>query len=121
MAEPTTTTTTTALISAFSISALFPNLDANVVLGALCGATVLIIKKREISRFKSVLLFFASFLIGILFADFMASVISNFAPDSITVPNSLGALVVSVLITQLLLLIIDQDLASLIKLIRGKI
>jgi len=123
MAEPTTTTTSTALISAFSITALFPNLDASSVLGALCGATLLIVGKKEFGRFKSILLFFVSFLIGIQFADLMTTILCDFLPSGLAdkTPLSLGALVVSILITQLLLLILNQDLASLIKIIRGRI
>ena len=120
MAEPTTaTTTSTALISAYSITTLFPNLDASVVLGALCGATLLIVGKNEFGRFKSILLFFVSFLIGIQFADFMMVLLPlDLAAKT---PRGFGALLVSILITQLLLLLLKQDLASLIKIIRGKV
>lgn len=123
MTEPTATTTSTALISAFSITTLFPNLDAGAVLGALCGATLLIVGKKEFGRIKSIALFFTSFLIGILFADLMTTALCGVLPQELSTktPLSLGALLVSILATQLLLLVMNQDLASLIKIIRGKI
>lgn len=123
MAEPATTTTSTALVSAFSITALFPNLDAGSVLGALCGATLLIVGRKELGRFKSIALFFASFVIGILFSDLMTTVLCGILPQDLSdkTPLSLGALLVSILATQLLLLILNQDLASIIKIIRGRI
>lgn len=123
MAEPATTTTSTALISAFSITTLFPNLDSGSILGALCGATLLIVGKKEFGRIKSIALFFSSFLIGILFADLMTTALCNILPQTLSekTPLSLGALLVSIIATQLLLLILNQDLASLIKILRGKI
>lgn len=121
MTEPATTTTGTALISAVSLTTLFPGLNASVVLGALCGATLLIVGRKELSRFKSILLFFTSFFIGILFADLMTSLLCNFLPQHVSdkTPLSFGAFIVSILATQLLLLILDQDLATLIKIIKG--
>jgi fucose permease len=123
MTEPATTTTSTALISAFSITALFPNIDPGAILGALCGATLLIVGRNEFGRVKSVALFFVSFLMGILFADLMTTALCYVLPQELSnkTPLSLGALFVSILATQLLLLIMKQDLASLIKIIRGKL
>ena len=123
MAEPTSATTSTVLVSAFSITTLFPNLDLSSVLGALCGATLLIVGKKEFGRLKNIALFFTSFFIGILFADLTTTILCQVLPQELSDKTSLslGALLVSILATQLLLLILNQDLGSLIKIIRGKV
>lgn len=56
MNEPVTGTVVAASVSAFSIATLFPTLQAPVVLGALCGALLLVISQKEIGLFLRIII-----------------------------------------------------------------
>jgi|GEM_PF-5093851 len=122
MSEPTITAqTSTALSSALGLALVVPNLDGSAILASMCGAAILILSKEKILRAKACVLFVISFVLGILFADFATDIIQFLLPHFLAekVPLSLGALLVSLLVVQSALFLLQQDLKNLIELIKG--
>ncbi|OCG79613.1 putative holin [Gilliamella sp. Occ4-3] len=109
MTEPTTTTFT-AVISAFSISMIYPNIENGIILGALCGSILLVISEEHISVLRRIILFFISFAIGMLLAEITLYLLIPFFPSNIQtkVPLGLGALVASAVSVKLLLWLIKK-------------
>jgi hypothetical protein len=109
MTEPTTTTFT-AVISAFSISMIYPNIENGIILGALCGSILLVISEEHISVLRRIILFFISFAIGMLLAEITLYLLIPFFPSNIQtkVPLGLGALVASAVSVKLLLWLIKR-------------
>ncbi|OCG24568.1 hypothetical protein A9G22_03935 [Gilliamella sp. App2-1] len=109
MIEPTTTTFT-AIISAFSISIIYPNIENGMILGALCGSILLVISEEHISVFRRIILFFISFSIGMLLAEMTLNLLIPLFPSNIQpkVPLGLGALVASAVSVKLLLWLIKK-------------
>ncbi|OCG45155.1 hypothetical protein A9G28_12830 [Gilliamella sp. Fer1-1] len=109
MTEPTTTTFT-AVISAFSISMIYPNIENGIILGALCGSILLVISEEHISVLRRTLLFFISFALGILLAEITLYLLIPLFPSNIQtkVPLGLGALVASAVSVKLLLWLIKK-------------
>ncbi len=109
MTEPTTTTFT-AVISAFSISMIYPNIENGIILGALCGSILLVISDERISVLRRIVLFFISFAMGMLLAELTLYLLLPFFPSNIQskVPLGLGALVASAVSVKLLLWIIKM-------------
>ncbi|MCX8578824.1 hypothetical protein J3U35_05160 [Gilliamella sp. B2717] len=109
MTEPTTTTFT-AVISAFSISIIYPNVENGIILGALCGSILLVISEEQISVLRRIVLFFISFAIGMLLAEITLYLLLPFFPSNIQtkVPLGLGALVASAVSVKLLLWLIKS-------------
>ncbi|OCG35540.1 MULTISPECIES: putative holin [Gilliamella] len=109
MTEPTTTTFT-AVISAFSISMIYPNIENGIILGALCGSILLVISEEHISVLRRTILFFISFVLGILLAEITLYLLIPLFPSNIQtkVPLGLGALVASAVSVKLLLWLIKK-------------
>ncbi|OCG56324.1 hypothetical protein A9G36_03055 [Gilliamella sp. Choc6-1] len=109
MTEPTTTTFT-AVISAFSISMIYPNIENGIILGALCGSILLVISEEHISVLRRTILFFISFALGILLAEITLYLLIPLFPSNIQtkVPLGLGALVASAVSVKLLLWLIKK-------------
>ncbi|OCG78802.1 hypothetical protein A9G42_01975 [Gilliamella sp. Nev6-6] len=109
MTEPTTTTFT-AVISAFSISMIYPNIENGIILGALCGSILLVISEEHISVLRRTLLFFISFALGILLDEITLYLLIPLFPSNIQtkVPLGLGALVASAVSVKLLLWLIKK-------------
>lgn len=124
MTEPTSATTATAVISAFSLSAIYPNLENGLILGALCGSILLVLNENEISVIRRILLFFISFTLGLLLAELSADLISLILPESVKhkTPVGLGALVASAISIKLLIWMIKHidDLLEQLNIFRGK-
>lgn len=81
MNEPVTGTVVAASVSAFSIATLFPTLQAPVVLGALCGALLLVISQKEIGLFLRIIFFCVAFVIGLLTADLFTALVAGYLPQ----------------------------------------
>lgn len=124
MTEPTSATTATAVISAFSLSAIYPNLENGLILGALCGSILLVLNENEISVIRRILLFFISFTLGLLLAELSADLISLILPESVKhkTPVGLGSLVASAISIKLLIWMIKHidDLLEQLNIFRGK-
>ncbi|HBB4437715.1 hypothetical protein G8C42_02495 [Citrobacter freundii] len=102
MSEPVSTvTTTTVTLTSVTFASLMANTPAGVYVGAFAGAVVYVLSSQELSRFAQVGYFVASFLIGILGADFTAAILNDligkYLPDDITIGNWLGATVAAAL------------------------
>lgn len=123
MTEPTTITFT-ALISAFSVSMIYPNIENGIILGALCGSMLLVISENNISLLRRILLFFISFSIGLLLAELTVYLIIPLFPKNIEekIPLGLGALISSAVSVKLLLWLIKHidDPTQLIATLKGK-
>lgn len=109
MTEPTTTTFT-AVISAFSISMIYPNIENGIILGALCGSILLVISEECISVLRRIILFFISFAIGMLLAEMTLFLLMPLFPINIQqkMPLGLGALIASAVSVKLLLWLIKK-------------
>ncbi|ENR8888267.1 putative holin [Citrobacter koseri] len=102
VSEPVSTvTTTTVTLTSVTFASLMANTPAGVYVGAFAGAVVYVLSSQELSRFAQVGYFVASFLIGILGADFTAAILNDligkYLPDDITIGNWLGATVAAAL------------------------
>lgn len=98
MGEPVSAVTaTTVTLTSVTFASLFANTPAGVYVGAFAGAVVYVLSSQELSRFYQVGSFIASFLIGILGADFTTAILSKmlgkYLPDDISIGNWLGATV----------------------------
>ncbi len=95
---------------AFSLATLSPPFPAPVVLGALCGALLLVISQREIGLVLRVVFFCVAFVIGLLTADLFTALIAAYLPLHIAdkLPPGLGALVSSAITVKALLRAIHQ-------------
>lgn len=109
MTEPTTATFT-AIVSAFSVSMIYPNIENGIILGALCGSILLIISENNISVFRRIILFFISFAIGLLLAELTSYLIAPLFPVNVQekIPVGLGALIASAISVKLLLWLIKR-------------
>lgn len=109
MADLTTTTASTALFSAFSLSVIFPHIDASQVLGALSGSLLLVMTQNELSTLRRICFFAISFFLGVYLADFFIQVIDYYLlPKELhsALPKGFGALVASAVSVKLLLWVI---------------
>jgi len=111
MAEPTSSTTiTSAIFSTLSISALLNGLDAGIILGALCGAMLLVLSQKEISLLKRLFFFLISFSLGVFLNELFSYAISLVIPTNLNdkLPAGFGALIASAISVKLLLWLINQ-------------
>lgn len=108
MNEPVTGTA--ASVSAFSIATLFPSLQAPVLLGALCGALLLVISQKEIGLPLRITFFCVAFITGLLTADLFAALVAGYLPQHLMekVSPGFGALLSSALTVKALLWAIRQ-------------
>ncbi|HHV2301938.1 TPA: putative holin [Escherichia coli] len=124
MNEPVTGTVVAASVSAFSIATLFPTLQAPVVLGALCGALLLVISQKEIGPFLRIIFFCVAFVIGLLTADLFTALVAGYLPQHLMekVSPGIGALLSSALTVKALLWAIRQldNPGQLLDFLRGR-
>jgi len=102
MSEPVSSiTATTATLATVSFASLFANTPAGVYVGAFTGAVVYVLSSQELSRFAQVGYFVASFLLGIMGADFTTAILSkllaSYLPVGTVVDTWLGATVTAAL------------------------
>ncbi|WP_416045246.1 putative holin [Edwardsiella ictaluri] len=104
MNESVTGTVAAASVSAFSIATLFPSLQAPVLLGALCGALLLVISQKEIGLPLRIAFFCVAFITGLLTADLFAALVAGYLPQHLTekVSPGFGALLSSALTVKVL-------------------
>ncbi|EAR5802913.1 phage holin family protein [Salmonella enterica] len=124
MNEPVTGTVAAASVSAFSIATLFPSLQAPVLLGALCGALLLVISQKEIGLPLRIAFFCVAFITGLLTADLFAALVAGYLPQHLTekVSPGFGALLSSALTVKALLWAIRQldNPGQLLDFLRGR-
>ncbi|WP_199103177.1 phage holin family protein [Aquitalea sp. ASV11] len=107
MAEPVSSTATTASLLAVALLTLFPGMDPDVVLGAFAGASVFVISATDLPLFKRFTFFILSFTAGLLAARMVAGIIDTALPAEIEVAESVGAMAASALAIKLLLWLIQ--------------
>lgn len=90
-------TATTITLTSVTFASLFADTPAGVYVGAFAGAVVYVLSSQELSRFAQFGYFIASFLLGIVGAEFTTAVINEvmekWLPDGVAVGNWLGATV----------------------------
>lgn len=88
-------TATTVTLTSVTFASLFAGTDAGVYVGAFTGAVVYVLSSQELSRFAQVGYFIASFLLGVLGADFTTAVLGHllgkYLPDGVEIGSWLGA------------------------------
>ncbi|WP_206600378.1 putative holin [Chromobacterium sphagni] len=80
MAEPVSSTATTATLAAVAGLALFPGIDAATVLGAFAGAAVFVLSSDSLGLAKRAMFFIASFIAGCLAAASVAGLLAKWMP-----------------------------------------
>ncbi len=98
MSEPlTAVTATTVTLTSMTFASMLATTPAGVYVGAFAGAVVYVLSSQELSRLAQVGYFIASFLLGIVGAEFTTAVlnkiISGWLPDGVIVGTWLGATV----------------------------
>ncbi|WP_114195492.1 putative holin [Edaphovirga cremea] len=123
MGEPVSTGTgaATYILGGVTIIGLAPGINSGIVIGAFGGAVIYVLSSADISILRRVCLFLISFLVGIVSADFVTSIINYFTPDVIVAEAPLGAVVASAVAVRLLMFISKEsgDPVKLIKKLRG--
>jgi len=116
-----TTNAPSALSTALGLALLLPDLEGGVMLASFCGAALLVISREQFNGVTTVFLFVVSFITGLLFADFGSAAARFLLPTSMAASISLsfGAFLVSMSITQLSLLLLKQDLPTLLSIIKN--
>lgn len=66
MAEPSTTTVTGIVTLGAALLGLIPGIDANAIVGALCGAALFVVSANGLRLFERLIYLVISFLIGYL-------------------------------------------------------
>lgn len=98
MGEPgSAVTVTTVTLTSVTFASLLQDTPAGVYVGAFTGAVVYVLSSQDLGRFAQVGYFVASFLLGVISADFTTAIlnelIGKYLPDEITINNSIGATV----------------------------
>lgn len=90
-------TATTVTLTSVTFASLFAGTPAGVYVGAFAGAVVYVLSSQELSRFAQVGYFVASFLLGIVGAEFTTAIINKvmakWLPNDVVVGTWLGATV----------------------------
>lgn len=98
MGEPgSAITATTVTLTSVTFASLLQDTPAGVYVGAFTGAVVYVLSSQNLSRWYQAGYFIASFLLGIISADFTTDIlnelIGKYLPDGIKISNSIGATV----------------------------
>lgn len=115
MTIPLSSTTFSAVVTGASLVGIASELDASCMIGAFAGAVVFVISAADFPILKRWLLFFVSFLTGIVASNFTAALISVVISHGITVDKSIGALIASASAVRILMMFAakSQDQSSL--------
>lgn len=100
MAEPSITTTT---VAAAALVALFPGVDAGIVLGAFAGAAVFVLSGENYSPVLKLAFLVLATVAGMLAAPMAAGLLHAMLPASVAVPQSVGALLAAAVSIKLLM------------------
>jgi hypothetical protein len=119
MAEPVSSTATTATLAAVAGLSMLPGIDAAVVLGAFAGAAVFVLSSDSLSLVKRAVFFVASFIAGLVAAAGVASLLARWLP--IEASPGVGALLAAALAVKVLLWLIRlaDDPAAAVRGIKG--
>lgn len=102
MPEPISTSAATSALTGLALLFTLPGVDPSVVLASLTGAILFISTTEEHSRWRKIALFIASFIGGLVSADFTSQLLGLALPAGITASNAVGSLLSSALIVRLL-------------------
>lgn len=119
MAEPTSTAT--AAVATAAILAMFPGIDAGIVLGAFAGASVFVLSSTDYSALKKMAYLAISFISGVLAAPLASGLLATVLPPNVQASPAVGALLSASLTIKLLHWLIDGagDPLSFIGKLRG--
>ncbi|MBM2883186.1 hypothetical protein JFK97_02175 [Chromobacterium phragmitis] len=119
MAEPVSSTATTATLAAVAGLAMLPGIDAAVVLGAFAGAAVFVLSSDSLSLAKKAGFFIVSFVAGLVAAAGVASLLARWLP--IDASPGVGALLAAALAVKVLLWLIRlaDDPAAAVRGMKG--
>ena len=120
MPEPISSSAATSTLTGLALLSLFPGLDIEVVLAAFAGAMVFIATTTELGNLRKAGLFVAAFIIGILFADQVAAIVTTLHPAKAAgSPRAIGALLASAMAVHLLQWALRKAPEDLFKLRKG--
>lgn len=105
MAEPSITSTTVAVAG---LVALFPGVDAGIVLGAFAGAAVFVLSSESYTPLLKLAFLVLATVAGMLAAPMAAGLLHAMLPAAVAVPQSVGALLAAAVSIQLLMRAIKQ-------------
>ena len=105
MAEPSITS---APLAAAGLVALFPGVDAGIVLGAFAGAAVFVLSSTDYKPLQKLAFLVLATVAGMLAAPMAASLLATLLPASVAVPQIVGALLAAALSIRLLMRAIKQ-------------
>lgn len=108
MSEPLTTGGATVLLTGVTFTGLLSGVDAGVIIGAFAGSVLFVVLSHDFSNPVKAMLFIVSMIVGVLSADFVASMITAISPDSVTAALPLGATVSSAIAVRLLIALSNQ-------------
>lgn len=108
MAEPASTTVATAAVTGASLLALFPGLDASVVLGSFAGAAVFVMSSNELGTLKKLAFLALAFFAGLIAAPMASALLATVLPDRVQVSAGVGALLASALVIKVLIRLINK-------------
>ncbi|MEW6166067.1 MAG: putative holin [Pseudomonadota bacterium] len=122
MAEPVASTTATAGVAAIALLAMFPGVDASVILGAFSGSIVFVLASDDLTAAKKIGFLLPAFGAGILAARVTADVLSAILPlpGGAAVSPGVGALLAATLVVKTLLWLLDRNLTEIVALVRGR-
>lgn len=108
MSDPISTGTATVAVTGVTFIGLLSGIDAGAVIGAFAGSVLFVVSAPDFKLGIKFALFIVSMIVGVLCADFVASIITAITPDNVTASKPLGAIVASAIAVRLLMWINKQ-------------
>lgn len=104
MSEPVSSTGATVVVTGAAITGLLSGPDAaDIVVGAFIGSVIFVISARDFSLVIRSILFFTSFVVGLVSCDFFVALINSFLPGNVAATKLIGAIVSSAVSVRLLM------------------
>ncbi len=122
MSEPITTSTATSYVLTAGLLTMLPGIDSGIVIGAFTGSLLFIISDDSSGHWRKVALFIASFLGGLLCAQWAANALSLVLPNAISVNPAMAAIIAAASVVRLLQKLTSEPdtLLDFIRSLRGK-
>ncbi|HIG9583272.1 TPA: putative holin [Escherichia coli] len=114
MSEPLSGTGTAAALGGATVFGLFTGMDFGIVFGAFAGALFVATMPQSLSAWRVAAHFLVSFIVGVLGAHVLSSLIVAKTGYNSSSVDALCAVLVSVVSVKILSFIHQQDIASLL-------
>ncbi|MCB5312097.1 putative holin [Yersinia intermedia] len=95
-------------VTGITFVGLLSGVDAGAVVGAFAGSVLFVVLSGDFTKPVKGMLFIVSMIVGVLSADFVASIITAITPESVTAARPLGAIVSSAVAVRLLIALSNQ-------------